>query len=210
MKHPDQYLNSILPNSNAAVQFQRTIRNNANDLREYLTDLYKWETGIEENKSQHKQKQSRPVNFPVRGAVDEPTQTDGSRSVADGSFASLPAVDKTLLRKNKVPLADYYKAWDKFDPSEQLEREEAQEAASKLAPNPYVTNSATSDHPFFADSGKGKSKNVGLVVQGGVHRRTKGEIEDLKNDGNEMFRQRDYLKAIDIYSQCLVRCSAQL
>jgi hypothetical protein len=99
-------------------------------------------------------------------------------------------VDKSLLRKDKVPLVDYYKAWDKVDFEEEIEK--ADNTTGNVVKSAYESN-----------EGKSKGKNIGVHVVGGGHR-SLTVLEDMKNQGNEFFKQREYVQAIDKYSEALV------
>lgn len=167
-------------------QLQRNIRQNVADMKDYLGDLYKWTKDIEDEGKTLKNKPKKQVDVPIRGKADDEIEEEKAEPSKHSN-----KVDKSLLRKDKVPLVDYYKAWDKVDVEEELN-----EVDNKNSRN--VVQEA-----FSANQGKDKTKNVGLQVRGG---RSKGitALEDLKNEGNEYYRQREYLKAIDKYTEAMV------
>lgn len=171
-----------------SYQLQRNIRQNVSDMKEYIGDLYKWTKDVEEGKAM-KQRTKKTTEVPIRGRIEQ----DGSEEQAVSPPTSYK-VDKSLLRKDKVPLVDYYKAWDKVDVEEELKQAEQNNSRNVV------------QEAFDANLGKEKSKNVGLQIKGG-RRPGITALEDLKSEGNELFRQREYVKAIDKYTECMVTLS---
>lgn len=132
---------------------------------------------------------------PIRGtAATRPGDFGEEVPTAEQLVNKKPKVDPSLLRKDKVPLVDYYKAWDQVDVDEELR--EADGTAQPVMNN--VMKAA-----FDENRGAVKPKNVGFKVSGGS-RHGPSVWEELKNEGNELFRQRSYLQAIEKYSECLV------
>ncbi len=88
-----------------SINVQAQIRNNATDIRSYLSDLYKWEdevNGTSAPKAQPKKKKE----YEIRGDV---RQSDPNPS------SNTKATPKELQRDiNSIP--NYYKAWDAYNP----------------------------------------------------------------------------------------------
>ena len=135
---------------------------------------------------------------PIRGTTAiRPGDFGEVTNTEDTPKSSKTRVDPSLLRKDKVPLVDYYKAWGQVDVEEELRE-------ADVTPQPVMNNVMKA--AFDENSGARKPKNVGFKVTGGS-RHGSGIWEELKNDGNELFRQRSYLQAIDKYSECMVSSS---
>jgi tetratricopeptide (TPR) repeat protein len=172
-----------------SVNLQRNLRQNVAEMHDYVNDLYKWTDEVAtKGPKTHKIEKSQ-VDIPIRGQAYTEELVEAAQDKLKNA-----KVDKSMLRKDKIPLVDYYKNWDKVDVEEALKDTDA-------APVSNVVTEA-----FSENKGKDKSKGVGLQVVGGTRKRVSA-LDDIKNDGNEYYRQREYVKAIEKYSEALVKDS---
>lgn len=109
-----------------SLNIQRQIRQNANDIRTYIDDLYKWEEKIEadpkntKNQNSRKNKKIDKSNIPIRGQAHiqetENTPNDVAEPSTDQNTGNNtdPNSKKNLIR-DATTVKDYYQAWDKVD-----------------------------------------------------------------------------------------------
>lgn len=88
------------------IQLQHQIRHNASSIREYFDDLDKWQDDINSldsqlagKKSETPSKEAKPLP-PVRSEVPPRLPSEH---------------EKAKFQRDRAPMRDYYKAWDKFD-----------------------------------------------------------------------------------------------
>jgi hypothetical protein len=87
-----------------SFEVQNQIRQNANDIRSYISDLHAWEDEIN-NKTTKKTKEQPQKEYAIRGNVNQESK----------SSSSTPNVPKEKLKRDTNTVVDYYRAWDKFD-----------------------------------------------------------------------------------------------
>ena len=96
-----------------SFEIQQKIKQNALEIKEYVTDLYDWEKEMEikeKTKAQLKKtdKKEPEKEVEVRKAKEEPTPAvQPSKEVKN-------EIKQDLIR-DKTTVGAYYKAWDKFD-----------------------------------------------------------------------------------------------
>ena len=103
--------------------------------------------------------------------------------------------DKSRYRKDKIGLKEYYNAWDKLDVDSYMEE----------GPKGGTTTDVRG--VYEKNEGARKEKNVSIqVVRNMESRRYKqtSEYEEVKNEGNEYYKQREYEKSIEKYSEGIV------
>ena len=88
------------------VEIQNQIRNNATNIRDYMSDLSSWEAEMNSLDASLSSK-TYPLSEPP--PVRSSTTTDESKSSQD-----------TVLKRDKTKMKDYYKAWDNFDIDSEL------------------------------------------------------------------------------------------
>lgn len=169
-----------------SVNLQRNIRQNVADMHNYVKELYQWSDEITTKGVKPRRQEQQQHEIPIRGQAYQEEQSEVSSDRLKNA-----KVEKSMLRKDKIPLVDYYKNWDKVDVDEEL----------KEIDNGAVSNVVK--EAFSENKGKDKSKKVSLQVVGGTRKRVSA-LDDIKNDGNEYYKQREYTKAIDKYTEALV------
>jgi rRNA-processing protein FCF1 len=88
----------------------------------------------------------------VRGQVDEDYRLDEIEDRLNDKLKKAK-VDNSLLKKDKVPLVDYYKAWDKVDIDEELKESDKRSVSNVVK------------EAFDENKGKEKNKKVEKVTK---------------------------------------------
>lgn len=82
-----------------SVNLQQKIRQNAQEMQDYLKDLYKWEEKV--NKTEPKALPNKNTNTcPIRSTAENKSQSTNNTN---------------FLKRDQNSVQNYYKAWDKFD-----------------------------------------------------------------------------------------------
>ena len=178
---------------------QNQIKNNSTDIKNYIDDLYKWEDDVS---TQKPKKRPNPKNDedlpPIRGKVQQdlkdlpPVRGKDQKQNQNESEAS----KNSRLKRDGNTVSDYYKAWDKFNPDEELKKLDSNENEEYRPP--------TISKPVELDPRKQPPlapANTKIVVKGG--RNPNSEYDALKDKANLLFRTHEYAKALEIYSEII-------
>lgn len=176
---------------------QNQIKNNSTDIKNYIDDLYKWEDSLS---TQKQKKRPNPKNEqdlpPIRGKVQQdPKETPPVRGKELKQNES-EAVKNSKLKRDGNTVSDYYKAWDKFNPDEELKKLDSNENEEYRPPS--ISKPVELDprkQPPLAPA------NTKIVVKGG--RNPNSEYDALKDKANLLFRTHEYAKALEIYSEII-------
>ena len=106
------------------------------------------------------------------------------------------ASKNSRLKRDGNTVSDYYKAWDKFNPDEELKKLDSNENEEYRPP--------TISKPVDPDPRKQPPlapANTKIVVKGG--RNPNSEYDALKDKANLLFRTHEYAKALEIYSEII-------
>lgn len=87
-----------------SIQFQRQIRQNMTEIKDYLKDLYDWEEKIDTKKKKQKPK----YDYPIR-KLEIQDENECAENIQK-------------FRKNKTTIGNYYNAWDKLDVEKEIEK----------------------------------------------------------------------------------------
>ncbi|KAJ3015898.1 RNA polymerase II-associated protein 3 [Thoreauomyces humboldtii] len=157
------------------------VRQNAEELKDYLRDLQSWESEIKaKDKAAKVQKQPAKTAPPVRGAgtVVSPPRKQPAATVrpkaASNTKAADPSASVASAKGGKLSGYDY-RAWDKFDVNEAL---------------------ADVDAPST-----GKSKSSETIAEASDRNIEESLIE--KEKGNAWFKKGDYKRAITCYTKSM-------
>ena len=88
-----------------SIQFQRQIRNNVTEIKDYLKDLYNWEEKIENKKPKQKKAE---FDYPIR-QLEINNENENAENIQK-------------FRKNKTTITNYYNAWDNLDVEKEIEK----------------------------------------------------------------------------------------
>lgn len=179
---------------------QQQIKNNSSDIRNYIDDLYKWEDEVS-SKKKKTNKSTASLNKdlpPVRGQafIEEKTQAKESSIKMDSK--SKEQANQNLKRDGNT-VSDYYKAWDKFDVDSELKKLEGEE---DKANNPEKTQPKINSSNEILNTNKQLAPaHSRIVIKGG--RNTAHELDSLKEKANLHYRNFEFSKALELYSECL-------
>lgn len=152
-----------------AIEIQNQIRNNAQSLRDYVTDLGRWEDEVNAlDQSLSKKKKDAKIQKPIRAQIFDEAKVNESEK---------------KLRRDRNNMFDYYEAWDKFDPDEELKNIEDPEPPKLEQPTKVALP---------------RSK---VIIKGG--RNTTSDIDRTKDQANLYFTTKEYIKALESYQKCL-------
>ena len=189
-------------------RIQNQIRQNATDIRNYLDELFSWEEeantkGKKATKASTKQNKE---NYPIRGQALEEDTVESDKNLTEAGpekdERELTEEEKNLKR-DILTIPDYYKAWDKFDADQEMEKLEKQEDQKQIQKKGQKP--AQPINPMQKTSGaKGNGK---IVVKG--RRSTHNEVESLKEKGNFFFKSLEFSKTTEIYGECISKGEEQ-
>jgi len=174
-----------------SISIQQQIKNNSTDIKSYIDDLYKWEDTVKQNPQKPLKKPINPDLPPIRGKVQsESLEKDHFLSNSD------PKNPNIKLKRDGNTVSDYYKAWDKFDPDEELKKLDEDKGNNDSKP-------PISSKPINLNNNKevlapAYSK---ITVKGG--RNPNSEYEALKDKANLYYRNYEYQKALEIYNEII-------
>lgn len=171
-----------------SIGLQKQIRQNAQEVQNYLTDLYKWEKQVNSGSKTAGQAKTDPQ---TQKKAETPVRNENVMENEQVKEKEDFKVDKALLKKGPNKIGDYYKAWDQVDVEEEVKK------LSEEKPKNII------EEAFRTNPGESKEKGVELVVKGG-NRRSISSKEQLKTEGNEAFKSREYKTAVEKYTACLV------
>ncbi|KRX09003.1 hypothetical protein PPERSA_01890 [Pseudocohnilembus persalinus] len=177
-------------NPNQLFKIQKQIRENAEDLRNYVEDLYEWEEAVEK-KPKIQNKKNSEIKAPVRGEAEINIENQEEKQTQKENITKIK--NKNLVRDANT-VQDYYKAWDKFNVDEELqdlEKEEQLEKQKQLDKmNPYLQSKQV--------KAPARAK---IQIKGG--RGPLNSINSLRDKGNLYFKSTEYEKAIEQYTECI-------
>ena len=172
-----------------SFNIQHQIKKNSTDIKSYIDDLYKWEEEIS-SKSKPLSSPSTISQIPqVRGQVKLESTNSGSKSSNNEKNIENDKTDKSKYKRDINSVEDYYKAWDNFDVDKELKKLETEEE-SKSKPTPIDVMKKIQ-----------APANTRIVVKGG--RNTNSDINSLRDRANLHYRNFEYPKALEIYSECI-------
>lgn len=161
----------------SSIQLQRQIIENSKSLSEYYTELYDWEKEItkkDEILGVNTKSIQNPINDKrISGEKETSTNNEKQKST----------------KRDKTAMQDYYKAWDQFDPDEDIE-----EKGSRKEMKNEIVNIKTSN---------AKSVNISIKNNRLDESNENYYIEKLKNEANAFFSIGNYNKSIELYNASL-------
>ncbi|CAG9331240.1 unnamed protein product [Blepharisma stoltei] len=93
-----------------AIGIQNQIRNNAQSIKDYISDLERWENEINALDNSLSEKKAEPrIDKPLRSSLQ---QEEESKTKKEAS----------KYKRDETNMFEYYKAWDKFDADEELKQ----------------------------------------------------------------------------------------
>lgn len=198
---------------------QAQIRQNAEEISEFLSDINKWEENMRK-KADRKSKAGKPVSggaLPVRlGAGTIHVETN----IKDSNTKRSSSSSHVLVKKESAANHTYdigYKKWEKFDPDAEDsiiiagQNSVHDEISVENCPSPTISRSSEKPYthqltpasivqPYISakiekpttDVPKARGQNTGL------------DAEAVERDrGNEEFRKGNFALAIKAYTKCL-------
>jgi len=111
-----------------SVEIQKQIKDNSTSVQEFFQDLYKWtaEQGKEEKRRETRKRVSQ--GLPVQAAAPkENGSSTGKAAGAPPAKALPPAADaeeepEESIKRDKLPMPQYYNSWDRYDVDAQLDK----------------------------------------------------------------------------------------
>ena len=171
-----------------SFNLQRQVRENAVNLRETVTDIYKWVDEIEGKKTVPKKQKKDDYQQPIRGQANNVEVQEEKTEDRDRKRLTNP---KQVRDGNTIK--DYYDAWDKFDPEK---AEKDLEEKTKNVTKEWIDTRQSNEE------GKKKSAGTKLIVEGGRNL-NKNDLEIMKEHANNCFKERNFIEAIEEYGKCL-------
>lgn len=181
-----------------SIALQKQIRDNSEDIRGCLDDLYKWTTEMSSQES-NRNGTEKPVKAPIRGAVSLEKSVgavSSERSVAVSSEKPVAAMEKPSknLTRDKTNMKEYYRAWDNFDVDAEEEKIEKASEEQKA----QVAHIAEQKRTTCA------KPNMKVQLRSSVRAKTDEDFAMAKKDeANKLFTQQRLREARDTYSQAL-------
>eukprot|EP00397_Hematodinium_sp_SG-2012_P028370 GEMP01029863.1.p1 GENE.GEMP01029863.1~~GEMP01029863.1.p1 ORF type:complete len:487 (+),score=107.94 GEMP01029863.1:29-1489(+) len=192
-----------------SIAVQKQIRDNSEDIRGCLDDLYKWTTEIskEENSSSNSGtpaavKEKPPIRGTVSLQEEKPLPSVSSMpSVEDKRKAHEPYV------RDQMKMKEYYRAWDHFDVDAEEEKIEKEAVVTAARQKAEVAEIAQQKRTTNA------RPNMKVELRSFVRAKSDEEYAlAKKEEANKLFTQQRLRESRDAYTQALsyLKCNCEL
>ncbi|KAJ3325512.1 hypothetical protein HDU76_013159 [Blyttiomyces sp. JEL0837] len=168
------------------------IRQNAEELKHYASELMSWQKEMKAKESELKHKKEPTSSLvPSKDAIPvrESPAVIPSKPSKDSGDGATQTKKPTTAKSERIPGSDY-KAWDKFDVDEELQRMEQTKTKSTHSSSKSTPSAtATSPAPLKLDS----EEELKVLEQSLIE----------KEKGNAYFKKGEYAKAVACYSKSM-------
>ncbi|CDJ30852.1 uncharacterized protein EMH_0061780 [Eimeria mitis] len=216
-----------------SLPVQMQIRRNAEELRAYLSDLLEWEESFAEAETTCKETEKReellgsapeaaesskpqqpPLQQQDREGQQQQQQQQQQQEEHASSDVSAPsaATSRRKFARDLNSIADYYKAWDAFDPDAETDQEgEKQRKQKPRATKPKRTPHAVArGGPSSRKPSKVSIVGVSPLVGGGGDFGPLEELRLMKEEANEAFKEGQFEAAISGYTRAIKEAEIRL
>ena len=198
---------------NKAFQLQQQIRQNAEEVSSYLSDMIKWEKEVDQKDSRMRKKKIGSSS-PGASSSSVPTSTaSSSSSVRQGAGTitvqmNSPAISSVLTKATSAASHTYdvgYKKWEQFQESSAdnetaaKQNQEAETETTAVGPSATLTPATLVQRTastLVAPPPSSVPRALGTAYQGDAELRE-------REQGNEAFKLGDFALAVKAYTKCI-------
>jgi len=109
-----------------SIAVQKQIKDNSTSVRDYFTDLVRWE---EEQDKVEKRREAKKKGVKASTAKVSAESLEELKKTQNGHKADSDIRPEDAIARDKLPMPQYYNKWDQYDPEAEVDKLEEQESA---------------------------------------------------------------------------------
>ena len=203
------------------VKLQSQIRQNAEELSSYLTDIAKWESSMNKKPTAKDSKVSS-----VRGSINNPIRESGTIKVSQNN--SDTDISRNLKPADSHTYDKGYKKWENFDVKDALDELDLEDTSRSnplsISINSFKNSDTTDEITSKNDEDDSKTKTILNLTPANIISPESIKISSISDEqipkargvessadpeatererGNQEFKAGNYTAAIKCYTKCL-------